>query len=103
MHIMFFNKNKNPYEHVHQQTHYEEEDTYPVILHFTPAAIYVYEDKEDTHIQEFAHIELCDQNDTVLIGTLVVTYVHSLQEALDKYKVHEIGLPVIFVEISYFE
>lgn len=96
---MFFKKN-NPYN---SQLEIEDvsNDTYAVILHFTPSAVYVYEDKMDSHIVEGNNIEMWDDHDTVLTGTLIVTYVTSTQEALEKFKVNDLGLLVIPVDLSY--
>ncbi|MGG0668729.1 hypothetical protein ABE073_09375 [Lederbergia citrisecunda] len=99
---MFFKKNKNPYN---SQLEFEDlsNDTYAVILHFTPSAVYVYEDKMGSHVVEGNNIEMWDDNETVLTGTLIVTYVTSAQEALEKYKVKDLGLLVIPVDLSYEE
>ena len=99
---MFFNKKRNPYN---SQMEVEVEnfsnDTYPVILHFTPIAVYVYEDKMDSHVVEGNSIEMWDNNETVLTGTFIVTYTNSTLEVLEKYKVKDLGLLVIPVELSY--
>ncbi|MBB4824841.1 hypothetical protein HNO89_002067 [Sporosarcina luteola] len=96
---MFLNKNKNPYGNDETEWVNDLDDTYPVILHFTPAAVYVYEDKSDAHVMQDNRIELWDDYETVLTGTSIVTYVTSLQEALDRYKVKELGLLVVPIEL----
>ena len=100
---MFFNKKKNPYNNQMEMGDYSggDEDTYAVILHFTPTAVYVYEDKLGSHLVEGNTIEMWDDNETVLTGTLIVMHVTSTQEALDKFKVNELGLLVIPVKLSY--
>ena len=97
---MFFNKKKNPYN---SQMEFEDvtEDTYAVILHFTPIAVYLYEDKWGSHIVEGNTVEMWDDNETVLTGTLVVTHVNSTQEVFEKYKLNDLGLLVIPVDLSY--
>ncbi|MCG3089712.1 hypothetical protein [Sporosarcina cyprini] len=98
---MFFNKLKNPYSGQPAEITGELEELYPVILYFTPTAVYVYEDKTDSHvIHDGGHIELWDDYDTVWSGTYIVTYVHKLQQALDRYKVDELGLLVVPLEHS---
>jgi len=98
---VFFNKLKNPYSGQPAEIAGEPEEMYPVILHFTPTAVFVYEDKADSHvIHDGGQIELWDDYDTVLSGTFVVTYVRTLQEALDRYKVDELGLLVVPIEYS---
>ncbi|QTD43154.1 hypothetical protein [Sporosarcina sp. Te-1] len=96
---MFFNKSKNPYSSQQTDMVEDSDDTYPVILHFTPTAVYVYEDKTDSHVIQDSHIELWDDHGTVLSGTFIVTYVTSLQEAIEKYKVEELGLLVVPIEL----
>ncbi|GEN83812.1 hypothetical protein SLU01_21240 [Sporosarcina luteola] len=98
---MLFKKNRNPYSNNQYEIDNFSDEKYPVILHFTPTAIYVYEDKMDSHIIQDGCIKLWDEHETVLTGTLIVTYVSSIQEALEKYKVNELGLLVIPVEFTY--
>ncbi|MCG7346016.1 hypothetical protein MHZ92_18035 [Sporosarcina sp. ACRSL] len=97
---MFFNKKKNPYNTQMDNVEFSD-DTYAVILHFTPTAVYVYEDKLGYSVIEGNNIEMWDDDGTILTGTLIVTNVTSTQEALEKYKVKDLGLLVIPVELSY--
>lgn len=98
---MLFKKKSNPYSNSQDETEEFTNEKYPVILHFTPNAIFVYEDKMDSHVVQDGCIELWDAHETILTGTLIVTYVSSVREALEKYKVEELGLLVVPVEFTY--
>jgi len=97
---MFFNKKRNPYNSQMEVEDFSN-DIYPVILHFTPIAVYVYEDKMNSHVIEGNSIEMLDNNETVITGTFIVTYATSTLEVLEKYKVRDLELLVIPVELSY--
>ena len=97
---MFFNKKKNPYNSQMEKEDFSD-NTFAVILHFTPTAVYVYEDKLGYHVIEGNNIEMWDDDGTILTGTLIVTNVTSTQEAFEKYKVKDLELHVIPVKLSY--